>query len=186
MQSLKIVLVDAGWREWWTFAIPEAISRKFRWSFTWRRLVILPIVWKVFHRPHYVIKQCNEENEKANFPTLDRLASNTTPSLISYPSKRLLPRLTSGKNIAGSNFAGERWTCAVTRREMEDLLQYGKPASHGRWVSCKSFRSFCKVPKKLLTVGFAYVFLFADLKAFERRLTEYVSCLGPQTGRWRR
>ncbi|CAH3174477.1 unnamed protein product [Porites lobata] len=24
-----------------------------------------------------------------------------------------------------------------------------------------------------------------DLKAFERRLTEYVSCLGPQTGRWR-
>lgn len=25
----------------------------------------------------------------------------------------------------------------------------------------------------------------ADLKAFERRLTEYVSCLGPQTGRWR-
>lgn len=30
------------------------------------------------------------------------------------------------------------------------------------------------------------VFLFADLKAFERRLTEYVQCLGPQTGKWRR
>lgn len=28
--------------------------------------------------------------------------------------------------------------------------------------------------------------LFADLKAFERRLTEYVQCLGPQTGKWRR
>lgn len=27
--------------------------------------------------------------------------------------------------------------------------------------------------------------LFADLKAFERRLTEYVQCLGPQTGKWR-
>lgn len=25
----------------------------------------------------------------------------------------------------------------------------------------------------------------ADLKAFERRLTEYVSCLQPATGRWR-
>ncbi|RMX40928.1 nuclear envelope phosphatase-regulatory subunit 1-like [Pocillopora verrucosa] len=24
-----------------------------------------------------------------------------------------------------------------------------------------------------------------DLKAFERRLTEYVQCLGPQTGKWR-
>uniref|UniRef100_H2RWS2 Nuclear envelope phosphatase-regulatory subunit 1 n=1 Tax=Takifugu rubripes TaxID=31033 RepID=H2RWS2_TAKRU len=24
-----------------------------------------------------------------------------------------------------------------------------------------------------------------DLKAFERRLTEYVSCLQPATGRWR-
>lgn len=27
--------------------------------------------------------------------------------------------------------------------------------------------------------------VFADLKAFERRLTEYVSCLQPATGRWR-
>lgn len=29
------------------------------------------------------------------------------------------------------------------------------------------------------------VFLLSDLKAFERRLTEYVSCLQPATGRWR-
>ena len=27
---------------------------------------------------------------------------------------------------------------------------------------------------------------FTDLKAFERRLTEYVGCIGPQTGKWRR
>lgn len=35
----------------------------------------------------------------------------------------------------------------------------------------------------LLLMQFFY--LPADLKAFERRLTEYVSCLQPATGRWR-
>lgn len=185
MQAVKIVLADAQ-IDLWTFVTPEAISRKFRWSFTWRRLVILPMVWKVFHRPHYVIKLCKKENEKVNFPTLDRLASNTTPSLISYPSKRLLTQINLWEKYCGLKIC---WVTLNMRRNAErngrSSAMASQQVTEGEWAA-NCLDLFAKFLKKLLTVGFAYVFLFADLKAFERRLTEYVSCLGPQTGRWRR
>lgn len=38
---------------------------------------------------------------------------------------------------------------------------------------------------KLESVGRELNSLCLDLKAFERRLTEYIHCLQPATGRWR-
>lgn len=38
---------------------------------------------------------------------------------------------------------------------------------------------------KLKSVGRELNSLCLDLKAFERRLTEYIHCLQPATGRWR-
>ena len=154
MQPLKIVLADAQ-IDLWTFVTPEAISRKFRWSFTWRRLVILPIVWKVFLRPHYLIKLCNKENEKANFPTSVPLASNTTPSLISYPSKRLLPQINLWEKYCGLEIC---WRTLNMRCNAERNGRSSKPASHGRWVSCKLFRSFCKVLKTIVDSGLCIFF----------------------------
>ena len=46
------------------------------------------------------------------------------------------------------------------------------------------------VPTSLLTmymcvIAMIILLFFADLKAFERRIVEYVSSLGPQANRWR-
>uniref|UniRef100_A0AAY4D532 Nuclear envelope phosphatase-regulatory subunit 1 n=3 Tax=Otomorpha TaxID=186634 RepID=A0AAY4D532_9TELE len=56
--------------------------------------------------------------------------------------------------------------------------------------SANQFRGLlrrCRTPGRFLVVdgGMNSLEQAEDLKAFERRLTEYVSCLQPATGRWR-
>lgn len=49
------------------------------------------------------------------------------------------------------------------------------------WLNCKIDVAYHTASPVLIQLSCSS----ADLKAFERRLTEYVSCLQPATGRWR-
>ena len=103
---------------------PDAISSIFTWSFPRESFATLPIERKVFHGLHYVIKLCNKEKRSK--------LSNLRPACLQYDTildfrtfkSPALPKLTSGKDIAGSKFASERGTCALAWREMEVLLQW--------------------------------------------------------------